>query len=559
MHRQKIKVNAVIISLFLLAYTHNLIAGGMEVSPNSFDFGILNLDEISIQSFTITNNAGSNLIIGDTSVTGAAISEFSIFNYYINDKGCIDKVLSPSENCQLKVVFSPLLSGNKNANLTLTSNDLNNPIVNIPLTGTANSFFGDIDGDRKIGLFDAVIALQILAGIRSSLPSYPGGDGGLEEIIYALQKIASSCTRSIRLNSSSIDTPNFSIDGSDFYFVGGFVPGWHWGQEFWGELVDEELLQTAKRKGINVIHLMLPQIENELSVFNEVELAKMDHFLYSASANGIYVMISFIHGLAIALQGNDPYYNPGGIEGLINDPTLKAAFKQRMNTVISRQNTFNGRIYKDDPTILAWILVDEPVSAPWNYPLGPPDVTLNQLSTWLEEMASYAKSIDPKHMITVFTQGAIATLSGDDWLSALDVPSIDFIYAEDADMRVLGYFGGDTANDFPFALLSLNKPLVVGLSFTSGVWDKNTMCNDYPWQATNYEKSAINYFNKGAAGIVIFNWVSSLYNFVPDFDKCYSYNSVNEPISQMLIKMADRLCIREWPSPPLQFVKSRQN
>lgn len=349
--------------------------------------------------------------------------------------------------------------------------------------------------------------------------------------------------------------PSFEISDVPFRFVGAFIPGWFWGHENWSEVADD-LIASAKAKGITALHLMPPQFEQELGVYKEDELVRLDHFLVTASKHGVYVMPSFIHGYAIAVQPEDPYYHPVGIEGLITDERLAQAFRNRIEVLANRRNTISERLYREDPTILAWIVIEEPVSAPWNYPERPPQVTAPQLHAWFEDTASFVKSLDQSHPITVFTTAAIDTL-GQDWLLALDVPSIDFIYAEDADLRILPFFDEMTAKSYPLRLFTLEKPVVMMLSFTSGVWDQQEICHDYPWQAEMIGEALSKYFEAGASGVVVFSWGSDLYASVPSYDECYVYTATNEPVSQALQGMAIQLNVPGYPSPPLQFVGIR--
>jgi mannan endo-1,4-beta-mannosidase len=39
---------------------------------------------------------------------------------------------------------------------------------------------------------------------------------------------------------------------------------------------------------------------------------------------------------------------------------IKDMYKAFVQTVIARVNTINGRTYRDDPTIMAWNLINEP-------------------------------------------------------------------------------------------------------------------------------------------------------------------------------------------------------
>ena len=162
-------------------------------------------------------------------------------------------------------------------------------------------------------------------------------------------------------------------------------------------------------------------------MYEESEAIKLDHFLDVAARYGVYVMPSFIHGYAIAVQPEDPYYYSAGIEGIMRDERLAEAFRNRIAFLINRKNSVNGKVYRDDPAIMAWILVDEPVSAPFNYPVRPPDVTSVQLSSWMEEIATYVKNLDPNHLVTANTKPMSDVETDENWIKGLDAPSLDFI------------------------------------------------------------------------------------------------------------------------------------
>ncbi|KAL9659859.1 hypothetical protein QQ045_024668 [Rhodiola kirilowii] len=56
-------------------------------------------------------------------------------------------------------------------------------------------------------------------------------------------------------------------------------------------------------------------------------------------------------------------------------------------------NTFTKVTYRDDRTIFAWELMNEP------------RCTSDTLQAWIEEMAKFVKSIDPKHMVEIGLEG----------------------------------------------------------------------------------------------------------------------------------------------------------
>ena len=58
-------------------------------------------------------------------------------------------------------------------------------------------------------------------------------------------------------------------------------------------------------------------------------------------------------------------------------------------TCLHRRNTYNGRVYKEDPTIMAWDLLNEPRETSGNY---------GNVQSWIDMMASFVKGQDPNHM-----------------------------------------------------------------------------------------------------------------------------------------------------------------
>ena len=54
------------------------------------------------------------------------------------------------------------------------------------------------------------------------------------------------------------------------------------------------------------------------------------------------------------------------------------------------RNTYNGRLYKEDPTIFAWDILNEPRETSGNY---------GNVQKWIDTNAAYLKSVDPNHMV----------------------------------------------------------------------------------------------------------------------------------------------------------------
>lgn len=58
--------------------------------------------------------------------------------------------------------------------------------------------------------------------------------------------------------------------------------------------------------------------------------------------------------------GNGAGLNLSSDEDFFSDPTLRDYYKAHVKKVLTRVNTFTNTTYKDDPTIFAWELMNEP-------------------------------------------------------------------------------------------------------------------------------------------------------------------------------------------------------
>ena len=88
-------------------------------------------------------------------------------------------------------------------------------------------------------------------------------------------------------------------------------------------------------------------------------------------------------------------------EGFVHDDfyrneEIKQWYKSYIASVLSRVNTYNGRIYKNDPTVLAWELANEPRSS---------DRTGELVRSWVAELARHVKSIDQNHLLATGEEG----------------------------------------------------------------------------------------------------------------------------------------------------------
>lgn len=67
--------------------------------------------------------------------------------------------------------------------------------------------------------------------------------------------------------------------------------------------------------------------------------------------------------------------------------------------VVSHRNTITGRLYRDEPAIMAWQLCNEP------RPFA--DDTKEPFAQWIARAAALIKSIDPNHLVSTGSEGSI--------------------------------------------------------------------------------------------------------------------------------------------------------
>lgn len=135
-------------------------------------------------------------------------------------------------------------------------------------------------------------------------------------------------------------------------------------------------------------------------------LQKLDYALYQAEKHGIKLLITFTNYWD-AFGGMGQYIKWAqelGITGLKKDDfytneTLKGWYKDYVSGLLNHTNPYTGRKLKDEPSVFAWELANEPRC---NTDAQCKD---NILYNWAKEMSEYVKSVDPNHMVALGDEG----------------------------------------------------------------------------------------------------------------------------------------------------------
>jgi mannan endo-1,4-beta-mannosidase len=141
-----------------------------------------------------------------------------------------------------------------------------------------------------------------------------------------------------------------------------------------------------------------------------------------------------------------------------NDETRRL-YREHLEKIATRRNTVTGTLYRDDPNIFGWELMNEAqaVTSRWA-----------ERRAWMAEMSTYLKSLDPNHIIAPGDWGYRTAAERREWLRDHQLPNIDY-----CDVHVYPRDDGDSFLDSPTALRefvdnrsaaaqALKKPLVFG-------------------------------------------------------------------------------------------------
>ncbi|XP_039114139.1 putative mannan endo-1,4-beta-mannosidase 9 isoform X1 [Dioscorea cayenensis subsp. rotundata] len=120
------------------------------------------------------------------------------------------------------------------------------------------------------------------------------------------------------------------------------------------------------------------------------EMDKVSRALCQASSYGMTVVRTWA-------------FKDGGYRPLQSSPGVYN--EDMFKTILLRNNTKTGVVYKDDPSIMAWELMNEGRCKS--------DLSGRTMQAWIEEMAGYVKAIDRNHLLEVGLEGFFGGLDQD--------------------------------------------------------------------------------------------------------------------------------------------------
>ncbi|XP_052198176.1 mannan endo-1,4-beta-mannosidase 7 [Diospyros lotus] len=172
--------------------------------------------------------------------------------------------------------------------------------------------------------------------------------------------------------------------------------------------------------------------------YNEQMFKGLDFVIAEARRYGIKLVLSLVNNYE-NFGGKQQYVNWARSRGqyltsdddFFRNPLVKGFYKDHVKTVLNRYNAITGVVYKNDPTIMAWELMNEPRCTS--------DPSGRTIQAWIAEMASFVKSIDRNHLLEAGLEGFYGQATpqkkglnpsgyniGTDFIANNRIPGIDF-------------------------------------------------------------------------------------------------------------------------------------
>ncbi|KAJ6922666.1 mannan endo-1,4-beta-mannosidase 6-like isoform X2 [Populus alba x Populus x berolinensis] len=248
-------------------------------------------------------------------------------------------------------------------------------------------------------------------------------------------------------NQFVINDQTFYVNGFNTYWLMVFAAD----QSTRGKVT--EVFQQASSVGLTVCRTWAfndgqwRALQKSPDVYDEdVFKLALDFVVSEAKKYKIRLILSLTNNWD-AYGGKAQYVKWGKATGLnltsdddfFSHPTLRSYYKA--HAVLNRVNTLTNITYKDDPTIFAWELMNEPRCTS--------DPSGDKLQSWITDMAVYVKSMDAKHLVEIglegfygpsapdraqFNPNSYATQVGTDFIRNHQVLGVDFasvhIYAD---------------------------------------------------------------------------------------------------------------------------------
>ena len=257
-----------------------------------------------------------------------------------------------------------------------------------------------------------------------------------------------------------VDGTRFTIDGKPYRFLGANM--WYGANlaaraeggdrerlirelDLLASLGIDNLRVLGASEGATQHNTVHPAIQPEFGRYDERVLDGLD-FLLAEMAKRDMLAVVFLNNYWVWSGGMSQYVSWHDAEPVPN-PFLEryswsefmdfsarfyrhapanAAFRSYIESLVTRKNRYNGTLYRDDPTIMAWQLANEP--RPGQGESG--ERNLDVFARWIQDTADYIRSLDSNHLISTGNEGTMGCMgSAETYLEIHRFENIDYMTA----------------------------------------------------------------------------------------------------------------------------------
>ncbi len=209
--------------------------------------------------------------------------------------------------------------------------------------------------------------------------------------------------------------------------------------------------------------------------WNEEAFVHLDRVIAEAARNKLYVQLCLTNwwrdtggvtqylswaGITDAADDKQPFgINVERALLFYSNEETRRLYRQHVERIVTRRNSVTGVLYKDDPTIMGYELMNEAQA---------PTGMRHARRAWVAEMSDYIRSLDADHLITPGTWGYRSAWERREWLAEHQLPNVDFVDVHNYPRDDLDSYVESPAALQEFmanrvaASYSIGKPLVFG-------------------------------------------------------------------------------------------------
>lgn len=199
-------------------------------------------------------------------------------------------------------------------------------------------------------------------------------------------------------------------------------------------------LDTLQKLGVNNLRVLgaaeacqtpgalKPVIQTAPGVYHEDVLLGLDFLIAEAAKRGIRLVV-FVNNYWDWSGGMPQYLSWATgepavcvnvtkwpefnrvLSGFYTNEAAQAMNRRYIAMLLSRTNTITGKPYRDDPTIMAWELANEPRPGER---AGENAQVFADFLKWVEEITAYIHQLDPNHLVTTGSEGNMGCLNTDE-------------------------------------------------------------------------------------------------------------------------------------------------